>query len=554
MTGLTRTLGAWPWALTILLLVFAGTLAFAPGQTTLPPLDREEARTIQMSRQMIETGDYLVPRFQDHAFFAEPPGAHWLQALSAGLLGGDEAPVAAYRLPSFLGAVLSLVLATWSLTPLLGRGGAVVAAFAMGSTALFHVEARLGQIDMPLLVAVLLGQGALARMWLAERASPGIALIFWAALSLGLLIDGPVIALPVLGAALGAAITTRRFPSLAAIKPKVALVVFGLTVTPWLVAISWVSSGAFWADALDGAYIGGLLDTARLGVSPPGTYLGTLLATFWPMAVLLPIAAPAIWRGRGEPAIGFLLGWLLVSLVVLEALPNKALDTSLIIFPALAGLIVLGLEKVANDEAPHPALRSFLVTLHVLPGLALVVATVGAPLWLERVFEPVAVASGAAALALLAVGALALWRWRLDRFVVLASVGAVIAYGGLLHVSVPTLETGLIAPRLAAAEARWRCGATGPVALTTFREPSAVFMLGGDTILADGVGAADALREGRASMAFVGDAVMMEFAAAMGGGGAMALERVDGINPVTGTEVHLTLYAVGREPGHPCAD
>ncbi|MCH8198395.1 MAG: glycosyltransferase family 39 protein, partial [Proteobacteria bacterium] len=47
---------------------------FLPGISALPPVDRDEARFAQASRQMVESGDYVNIRFQDKARHKKPAG------------------------------------------------------------------------------------------------------------------------------------------------------------------------------------------------------------------------------------------------------------------------------------------------------------------------------------------------------------------------------------------------------------------------------------------------------------------------------------------------
>ena len=54
--------------------------AFLPGFFTIPPVDRDEARFAQATKQMIETGDYVDIRFQDESRYKKPVGIYWLQA------------------------------------------------------------------------------------------------------------------------------------------------------------------------------------------------------------------------------------------------------------------------------------------------------------------------------------------------------------------------------------------------------------------------------------------------------------------------------------------
>ena len=56
-------------------------LAFLPGFFQIPPIDRDEARFAQATKQMMETGDYVDIRFQDEVRYKKPVGIYWLQAV-----------------------------------------------------------------------------------------------------------------------------------------------------------------------------------------------------------------------------------------------------------------------------------------------------------------------------------------------------------------------------------------------------------------------------------------------------------------------------------------
>src|SRR5262249_11056401 len=64
----------------VLLLTIVTLLATLPGFFTMPPIDRDEALFAQISKQMIETGDYVDIHFQAQDFYKKPAGINWLQA------------------------------------------------------------------------------------------------------------------------------------------------------------------------------------------------------------------------------------------------------------------------------------------------------------------------------------------------------------------------------------------------------------------------------------------------------------------------------------------
>src|SRR5260370_16426120 len=86
-----------PYALLCLLCL----LLYAPGLAAIPPLDRDEARFAQATRQMLETGDFIRISFQDESRNKKPIGIHWLQAAAVAAFRSPESSATrTYRPPS----------------------------------------------------------------------------------------------------------------------------------------------------------------------------------------------------------------------------------------------------------------------------------------------------------------------------------------------------------------------------------------------------------------------------------------------------------------------
>ena len=61
-------------------LIRVRSLLFLPGFFNIPPIDRDEARFAQATKQMVETRDFVDIRFQDEVRYKKPVGMYWLQA------------------------------------------------------------------------------------------------------------------------------------------------------------------------------------------------------------------------------------------------------------------------------------------------------------------------------------------------------------------------------------------------------------------------------------------------------------------------------------------
>ena len=91
-----------------LMAAIVAVIAGLPGLFLTPTVDRDEPRFAQATAQMLESGDFVSPRFQDQPRFKKPVGIYWLQAASVTLVSHvEDREIWAYRLPSLLGAALA---------------------------------------------------------------------------------------------------------------------------------------------------------------------------------------------------------------------------------------------------------------------------------------------------------------------------------------------------------------------------------------------------------------------------------------------------------------
>src|ERR1700751_1089144 len=162
-------------------------ILYAPGLASIPPLDRDEARFAQATRQMLETGDFVRIRFQDEARNKKPIGIYWLQAAAVAAFSSPESiAIWPYRLPSALAATAAVLLTFGFGTRLFdSRAAGLIASVLTASALGVVVEAPLAKTDAALLAAVVAGQGALGLVYIATRAGRRVGwhipLLFWLA-------------------------------------------------------------------------------------------------------------------------------------------------------------------------------------------------------------------------------------------------------------------------------------------------------------------------------------------------------------------------------------
>ena len=150
LLALTRGLNSYI-ALTVLC---AGL--FLPGLAAIPPTDRDEARFMQASKQMIETGDWVQIKFQDEPRNKKPAGIYWLQAASVSAFGPELTATWPYRLPSALAAWIAVLLVCRAGRKLFNPTAGLYAGAVLTTTFITVVEAHIAKTDAALLACTTL--------------------------------------------------------------------------------------------------------------------------------------------------------------------------------------------------------------------------------------------------------------------------------------------------------------------------------------------------------------------------------------------------------------
>jgi len=542
--------GAHGRAVAVLLVV--ALLGFLPGFFSTPPIDRDEARFAQASKQMIESGEYIDIRFQDEVRYKKPIGIYWLQVAAvkaARALGFQRAPTTIwlYRIPSLIGAIGAVLLTYWAALALVPRRAAVLAGVMIASCVLLGFERLLAKTDAMLLATTVAAMGALGRAYLAQvgesraLAQPWlIAGVFWTALALGVLLKGPLILMVVGLAIVALGIADRSVHWLWALKPVAGLLWFAALVLPWFLAILGRAGETFVADSVGHDLFEKIFSGQESHGAPPGYYYVLFWFTFWPGATLAALAAPAVWQARGAPATKFLLAWLVPSWIVFELVMTKLPHYVLPLYPAIAILIAGVIDARALSRKPvlvWGTIWWFVVPM--IAGLAGIVALAVIGRQFGLLVWPLI---GAAAV----MGFLA---WRLyeadgaEHSLLRGAAAAVLTGIAIFALILPSLVQLFPSPQLA--RILRDSGCTDPVAAAVgYQEPSLVFLAGTDTRLTDAGGAADFLRGGECRFAFVEARQERSFAQRAEAVGLRytAGPRIEAINISTGQMITIAIF------------
>lgn len=522
-------------------------IAGLPGLFAMPPLDRDESRFAQATSQMIETGDYVVIKFQDQPRFKKPVGIHWMQALSVKALSdAADRRIWAYRIPSLLGAMLAAAACAWGAAALFDPRTGLLAGSILGSTFLLSSEAFIAKTDAALCGATTLAMAALARIYMAHRkgepSSKRTKLAFWLGLALAALIKGPVGLLVAIFALIALAIWDRKGAWIKDLGWSWGLILFAAITLPWAMMITVATDGAFWGAAV-GADLAPKLAGGQEGHAGPFGY-HTLLAPLlsFPATLLLPAALVVGWTKRDEPGVRFALCWLVPTWLMFELLPTKLVHYELPAYGALAMLMAAAVREPIGKRS-----RWIGGALSVLMGAVLAAVAI----YGQTAFGTASDLAWTILAALLALGAglagaTLLLRRHSARALVTAGALGVAAHIALTAGLIPRLEPLFLSRDLArtldAARLSPRSGAPGPVAVTGYAEPSLIFKLGTTTQLTDGAGAARAISEGRPAIVEAREEKPFQAALNALGLTARPAAVVEGLNYSDGDQERLTVY------------
>ncbi len=338
-----------------------------PLAVPVPLMEDDEGLHAAIATEMVERGDWAVPRLMGQPFLDKPILYFWLQAASIAAFGASEFAV---RLPGTLTALAGAIATGWlarvlfGATPALGAWGALVYA-----TMLLPYAVSLSPLhDLVMVPLVAVAFGA---FWKVHHAPSTAAAAQWtlvAGVALGLSMLGKgLTGVGLIGVGMAAWMAWTRTWSWRLVGAGAAALAIGTAIAwPWYAAMEAASPGYLRYFIVD-RHIGGVAgDEQRHAGRPFWYYVPVLVAGTWPW-----IAAAARRRpARADLAERLVWSWLVADFVLLSAAGSK-LATYLL--PALPAVALLAARAIvdANDDA-DPAPGWLTVSTAAIPVLAAV--------------------------------------------------------------------------------------------------------------------------------------------------------------------------------------
>ncbi len=225
-----------------------------------PELDKEEGRRVIPAREMIASGDLVVPTIWGRPYLAKPPGFYWAIAAIGKARGVvDEASA---RLPSLLATLATAWIVFALAAAFLSRTSARIAAVVYLLTPLVMEKGALGEVEALLGLAVF---AATVLAWLGSRghraaagASRGYAALGASpfVLALALLIKGPAAWLFFVAGLAPAALAARRHRMRVISTALIVLVASAALAAVWIAflvrEVGWSTLSNTWVNEVTG--------------------------------------------------------------------------------------------------------------------------------------------------------------------------------------------------------------------------------------------------------------------------------------------------------------
>lgn len=317
-----------------------------------PLLEPDEARYVEIPREMVATGDYIVPRLNGVIYIEKPPLFYWAQTLTIKLFGIQEAPARFFN--AFFAALTAAMTAVAG-SLLYNRKTGLLSAALLISSLLFYAMAHFITLDMTL-TAMLTGTLFSFLLGLQQPPSKQRRLWFYAGYTFAAL---AVLSKGLVGIVLPGGIiflwlcASRRWKDLMHAYLPTGLCLFLAVALPWhLLMQARVSD--FFDFYIIGQHFMRYATMASQRYQPWWFFIPLLLLGLFPWVVfyitaVVRIVKTAIRERKLDSTTLYLLIWPTLIFLFFSASHSKLVPYILPVMPPLA--LLLGKDMVAHERS-----------------------------------------------------------------------------------------------------------------------------------------------------------------------------------------------------------
>tara|TARA_E500000178_G_scaffold334648_1_gene370724 strand:+ start:216 stop:1901 length:1686 start_codon:yes stop_codon:yes gene_type:complete len=330
---------------------------------SLPTLDRDEARYVQASKQMIETKNHFSVRFQEEFRSKKPIGIYWLQSYLVKHISVLEQVdngkfkilnnhIWKYRLVSAIASLLSILILFYLSNKIFSRKIAYISSLILSCTLIFVTESHIAKTDSALLTCSITIMLILAGYYLGYFKKTNIIafLIFWIFTSISILLKGPIILIIIVLCLLFIYIIEKDIKWIRNSSPVIGLIITSTLIIPIFYYLMRTGQENFLKESL-------VNDLFKKVISPEenhGAFFGAHLLSSWflffPMAMFIVPTFLFIKKNISDKKVFFLAAWIIPNFLILELIPTKLPHYTLPLYPAFCILVAMLLTQVNNND------------------------------------------------------------------------------------------------------------------------------------------------------------------------------------------------------------
>jgi 4-amino-4-deoxy-L-arabinose transferase-like glycosyltransferase len=303
----------------------------------------DEARYAEIAREMLRSGNLLVPHLNYVAYVEKPPLLYWLTTLSFWIFGVSEF---AARLPVALSAIAGILATYFFALRAFGRRHAMLAAAILATTPLYALMGQVLTTDMMLTALVTI---ATFSLYLHREEGGRWCWIAYVAMGLAVMTKGPVgAAIPIFSMVLWLSFKHELGGAIAKFRAIPGLLLTLLIAAPWFVAMTMREPG-FFDFYFVGEHLRRVFETDYSHAEAFYFYVPVLAVGLIPWSLLVPFLT---WREAPRNAArGFCVVAAGVTVIAFSCASAKLIPYILPAVPPIAVLIADGLVSCAWPAA-----------------------------------------------------------------------------------------------------------------------------------------------------------------------------------------------------------
>ena len=347
------------------------------------PIGNHESYVAVTARQMLNSGDWVVPYFNGAPRLNKTPLNYWLVAIAAKAAGDVNDFV--LRLPSAILAAISSMAIFYFVSQWLGFRIATLSSLTWSGSYCYMIFSHTGRPEMALAVFVTIAMLSFYSAIEAQSRKNQICymFVFWLSFTLSMLAKGPA-PLPLIFPALFFYFAVfRKWKLIPKTLPIIGTILFLLAFVPWPVAV-WLKCPQA-VEIWKKEYFDRAAGDYAPGSKPFYYYFKVMFAYILPFSAFIPLALAApfykIWEEKRRIMTHLWL-WFLTGIVVMSFCGGKRAHYILPMLPAMAILTGIILDDMLFvNKAYTKKFSAVFLSAHIFVFIA---GAIVAAVWLLR--------------------------------------------------------------------------------------------------------------------------------------------------------------------------